>query len=71
MNRVREIEIPQDQNPALAGTRKTVYALDERGRYTALPSTGWVVEAVVTGQAEFHMHDRRLEVSTFAAAMGL
>ena len=91
---MRTSDVPQDQNPTLAGARKTVYALDEHGRYTTASSTGWTVEAVVTGQAveeyhrlagdalarvragrasplEFHMHDRRLDVPTLAAAMGL
>ena len=48
---MRKTDVPQDRNPALAGARKAVYALDERGRYTTAPSTGWIVESVVTGQA--------------------
>lgn len=44
-------DIPQDDNPALDGARKRVYAVDADGRYTDLPTTGWQVEAVVTGQA--------------------
>lgn len=43
--------MPQDANPAFAGERKAVYAVDETGRYTTAASTGWTVEAVVTGQA--------------------
>lgn len=91
---MRAADVPQDHNPALDGHRRTVYAIDDAGRYAAMPSTGWTVEAVVTGQAvdeyqrlaqdalararaglasplEFHMHDRRHDVSTLAAAMGL
>lgn len=48
---MRKAEVPQDRNPALAGERKAVYALDESGHYATAPSSGWQVEAVVTGQA--------------------
>lgn len=48
---MKKDEVPQDLNPAFAGERKAVYALDESGRYAAAPSTGWTVEEIVTGQA--------------------
>jgi hypothetical protein len=44
-------DIPQDDNPTLGGVRKQVYAVDDAGRYTARPTTGWEVESIVTGQA--------------------
>lgn len=48
---MKKTEVPQDRNPALAGERKAVYALDESGHYATATSSGWQVEAVVTGQA--------------------
>jgi hypothetical protein len=48
---LKKTEVPQDRNPALAGERKAVYALDESGHYATATSSGWQVEAVVTGQA--------------------
>jgi hypothetical protein len=44
-------DIPQDDNPTLAGVRKQIYAVDADGRYTARPTTGWDVESIVTSQA--------------------
>lgn len=48
---MKTAEIPQDRNTAIAGERKAIYAMDDAGRYTAAPSTGWTVEEIVTGQA--------------------
>lgn len=48
---MKKTEVPQDRNPAFEGERKAVYALDETGHYATAPSSGWQVEAVVTGQA--------------------
>jgi hypothetical protein len=48
---VRADQVPQDRNAAFAGGRKAMYAVDEHGRYTIVPSTGWEVEEAVTLQA--------------------
>ena len=48
---MKKNEVPQDRNPAFKGERKAIYALDETGHYATAPSSGWQVEAVVTGQA--------------------
>jgi hypothetical protein len=43
--------VPQDNSPTYAGLRKMLYAVDERGNYTGVPSTGWDVEAFATQTA--------------------
>jgi hypothetical protein len=48
---VRKQDVPQDGNANLNGARKVVYAVDEDGRYTLVPTTGWEVEEIVTGMA--------------------
>lgn len=48
---MKTADIPQDRNPAFAGQRKAVYALDPDGHYATTPSSGWQVEAIITGQA--------------------
>jgi hypothetical protein len=40
-------EIPQDNIKTLGGYKKLLYALDENGRYTGAPTTGWEVEEIV------------------------
>lgn len=40
-------EIPQDDIKTLGGYKKLLYALDENGRYTGAPTTGWEVEEIV------------------------
>lgn len=44
-------DVPQDDLPYYGEQRKAVYALDRGGQYTAVPSSGWTVEATVTGEA--------------------
>lgn len=48
---MRTDEVPQDENTALGGHRKAMYAVGPDGRYTLVPSKGWEVEATVTLQA--------------------
>jgi len=43
--------VPQDNSPTYAGLRKMLYAVDEHGKYTGVPSTGWEVEAFATQTA--------------------
>jgi hypothetical protein len=44
-------DVPQDNNPILAGARKAMYAKDENGHYVVVPSNGWEVEETVTSLA--------------------
>lgn len=47
--------MPQDNSPTYAGLRKMLYAVDERGNYIGVPSTGWEVEAFATQTAVFEL----------------
>ncbi len=40
--------VPQDQSPTYGGRRKLLYALDERGQYTGVQSSGWEAESQAT-----------------------
>ncbi len=45
-------DVPQDQEQSvLAGHQRACYAVDERGRYVVVGSSGWEVENIVNGQA--------------------
>jgi hypothetical protein len=44
-------EVPQDNVASYAGLRKLVYAVDEKGKYVGVPSTGWEPEAFATQTA--------------------
>lgn len=91
---MRTDEVPQDDNAALGGQRKAMYAVGPDGRYTLVPSKGWEVEETVTLQAveafqrqaddarrrasegktsalEFHMYDRRMDLTLLAQTTGL
>ena len=48
---MKKQDVPQDNNVTLAGARKAVYAVDDDGHYTVVPSSGWKVEETVTGMA--------------------
>jgi hypothetical protein len=41
-------EVPQDGSRTHPGERKLAYALNEEGRYVAVPYSGWKVEELVT-----------------------
>ena len=43
-------EVPQDDIKTLSGMKKTLYAIDEQGRYTKTATRGWEVEEVVLNQ---------------------
>ena len=43
-------EVPQEES-MLEGHQRACYALDDRGRYVVVGSTGWEVEKVVNAQA--------------------
>jgi hypothetical protein len=40
--------VPQDASPTYGGLRKLLYAVDEQGRYTGVPSSGWEAESFST-----------------------
>lgn len=44
-------QVPQDDNRALGGHRKALYAADDQGRVRTVESTGWAVEELVTSMA--------------------
>lgn len=44
-------EVPQDGAKAYMGMRKALYALDENGRMSVVPSSGWEAEEIVLDQA--------------------
>lgn len=48
---MKRTEVPQDGNRTLGGERKAIYALDEKGVFERVKSTGWEVEECVTGLA--------------------
>ena len=45
---MRKDSVPQDQAPTYGGHKKLMYAVDERGDYTGVTSSGWQVEAEAT-----------------------
>ncbi|MEJ0099217.1 MAG: hypothetical protein WDO12_05495 [Pseudomonadota bacterium] len=40
--------VPQDASPTYGGLRKLLYAVDEKGEYTGVNSSGWDVESFST-----------------------
>ena len=51
---MKKQDVPQDNNVTLDGERKAMYAVDENGEYTIVPSTGWEAEETVTNLAVEH-----------------
>jgi len=54
-------DVPQDQIPVFAGHSKAVYALDNRGDYRLVSTSGWEVEEIVTRQALDELAHKRQE----------
>jgi hypothetical protein len=50
-------KVPQDDNAALGGHRKAVYAKGADGRIVAVESRGWEVEEIVNRQAVDALRD--------------
>ena len=48
---MRVKEVPQDTIKTMGGERKTLYALDENGRYTRAQTVGWSAEEIVLKDA--------------------
>jgi hypothetical protein len=53
--------VPQDNSPTYGGLRKLLYAVDENGKYTGVPSTGWEVESFATETAVSELDRLRLD----------
>lgn len=48
---MKKNDVPQDRIATLGGLRKAMYALDQDGNYTIVPSDGWEAEELVLNQA--------------------
>jgi len=48
---MKKSEVPQDEASTYAGQHKLLYAVDERGQYSGVPSSGWEVESAATREA--------------------
>ncbi|HUS25189.1 MAG TPA: hypothetical protein VM369_09580 [Candidatus Binatia bacterium] len=48
---MKKNEVPQDRNPETGDERRALYAVDETGRYTTVPSAGWRADEIVNRQA--------------------
>lgn len=51
--------VPQDASPTYGGLRKLLYAVDENGQYTGVPSSGWEAESFSTELAVSEVNRRR------------
>jgi nucleotide-binding universal stress UspA family protein len=51
--------VPQDHSPTYEGLRKLLYAVDENGNYTGVPSSGWEAESFSTELAVAEMIRQR------------
>jgi len=48
---MKKVDVPQEKNTTLDGVKKVLYAIDDKGKYTAVASDGWNAEEIVTSQA--------------------
>ncbi len=48
---MKKSEVPQEENRTYGGLRKAVYARDESGRHSVVPSSGWRAEEAATEMA--------------------
>jgi hypothetical protein len=53
--------VPQDDSPTYGGLRKLLYAVDESGQYTGVPSSGWEAESFATELAVVELQRLTLE----------
>lgn len=56
---MQEHEVPQDNSQTYGGLRKLLYAVDEDGQYTGMPSNGWEVEELVNSMAVQELNELR------------
>ena len=52
--------VPQDASSTYGGLRKLLYAVDERGEYTGVTSSGWEVESFSTELAVAELERQRV-----------
>lgn len=48
---MNERDVPQDSSSTYQGQKKLIYAVDDRGHYHGVTSTGWEVESFATKMA--------------------
>ena len=60
--------VPQDASSTYGGLRKLLYAVDERGDYTGVPSSGWEVESFSTELAVAELERQGVEALQRAQA---
>ena len=48
---MKKTEVPQDGRPEYQGERRALYAVDDGGHYTTVPSAGWNADGIVNQQA--------------------
>jgi len=48
---MKKAEVPQDGRPEYQGERRALYAVDDAGHYTTVPSAGWNADGIVNQQA--------------------
>ena len=48
---MKKAEVPQDGRPEYQGERRALYAVDDSGHYTTVPSEGWNADGIVNQQA--------------------
>jgi len=51
--------VPQDASPTYGGLRKLLYAVDDQGKYTGVPSSGWEAESFSTELAVAEINRQR------------
>lgn len=44
-------QVPQDDSPSYSGHKKLIYAVNDKGHYSGIQSTGWEVENFATQMA--------------------
>jgi hypothetical protein len=59
--------VPQDDSPTYGGLRKLLYAVDESGHYTGVPSSGWEAESFATELAVAELQRLTLDAYQRAA----
>lgn len=57
---MKKDEVPQDEVSTYAGQHKLLYAVDEKGDYTGVRSSGWDVECAATQDALTAISEDRL-----------
>ncbi|EWH10600.1 hypothetical protein DS2_07203 [Catenovulum agarivorans DS-2] len=61
-------EVPQDDSPTYSGHKKLLYAVDEKGHYHKVQSSGWDVESFATKLAVDDLNQQTLDAYQDAKA---